>query len=127
MAITYFKRYRMEIDLRGRRFDLVRPPAGYRLLPFHADLLDAHALVKYESFCDEIDSVVFSCFTDPLACQRLMVEICGREGFLPQATWLAQYLPPRDEQASGSVGTSESTATPGERKPRLISDVFLSR
>ena len=41
MSLTYFKRYRMEIDLTGRQ--LVPPPlpAGYRLVPWDESLLEA--------------------------------------------------------------------------------------
>jgi len=91
MALTYFKRYRMEIDLTG--LDL-SPPAlgqGYRFLPWHTALLEAHAEAKYLSFRDEIDANVFPCFGDLVGCQRLMREITRKEGFLPEATWLAVY------------------------------------
>src|SRR5690606_24686445 len=44
---------------------------------------------KYQSFRDEIDSNVFPCLGDLLGCHRLMHEIRNKQGFLPQATWLA--------------------------------------
>jgi len=53
--------------------------------------LDAHAEAKYLSFRDEIDANVFPCFGDLAGCQRLMREIVHKEGFLPEATWLAVY------------------------------------
>ncbi len=91
MGVTYFKRFRMEIDLAGRDFSCPDPPAGYRLLPWHSDLLDSHAAAKYNSFRAEIDANVFPCLGDLPGCLRLMTEICQKSGFLPQATWLLIY------------------------------------
>ncbi|NLS98284.1 MAG: GNAT family N-acetyltransferase [Planctomycetaceae bacterium] len=89
MVLTYFRRYRMEIDLRER--DLVAPPVprGYLLLPWNKSLLDAHAEVKYLSFCNEIDANVFPCLGELTGCRRLMSEITRKGGFLERATWLA--------------------------------------
>ncbi len=93
MQLTYFKRYRMEINLAGREFS--RPvPEGYRLLPWDASLLDAHAEAKYGSFCGEIDANVFPCLGELAGCRRLMGEIARKPGFVPKATWLAEYTAP---------------------------------
>jgi ribosomal protein S18 acetylase RimI-like enzyme len=89
MSVNYFKRYRMELDLRGRRFLPVIVPPGYRLLAWHAGLIDDHAVAKFESFRNEIDAGVFDCLADLPGCQRLMQEISQKDGFLPEATWLA--------------------------------------
>ena len=89
MSLTYFKRYRMELDLFGRDFTLPHPPRGYYVLPWHSSLLEAHATVKHLSFRDEIDANVFPCFNDLASCGRLMAEIARKKGFLPEATWLA--------------------------------------
>jgi len=43
MNLTYFKRYRMEIDLPGREFSPSTPPEGYRFVPWEESLLDAYA------------------------------------------------------------------------------------
>jgi GNAT superfamily N-acetyltransferase len=91
MSVTYFKRFRMEIDLAGRDFPRRELPPGYRLLPWENTLLDAHAEAKYQSFRFEIDSNVFPCLGDLSGCVRLMTEICQKSGFLPQATWLLAY------------------------------------
>lgn len=91
MAITYFKRFRMEIDLTARRFDPPTLSDGYRLLPWREELLEFHADTKYRSFRDAIDSNVFSCLGDPAGCSQLMAEIRNKDGFLPGATWLAVY------------------------------------
>lgn len=88
MALTYFKRYRMEFDLvRGRPGEAALPP-GYRLVPWDAGLLKAHAEAKYLSFRHEIDANVFPCLGDMDGCLRLMTEISRKQGFLPEATWL---------------------------------------
>jgi ribosomal protein S18 acetylase RimI-like enzyme len=56
-------------------------------------LVDEHAEVKYLSFRDELDAVVFPCLGELESCQRLMQEIAERDGFVPEATWLALYAP----------------------------------
>jgi ribosomal protein S18 acetylase RimI-like enzyme len=87
MDITYFKRYRMEIDLAGR--DLAAPlPDGYRFLLWDESLLEAFAKTKYRCFCNEIDANVFPCLGEMAGCRRLMREIANKPGFLPRATWL---------------------------------------
>jgi GNAT superfamily N-acetyltransferase len=91
MGVTYFKRFRMEIDLAGRQFAKSELPSGYRLLAWEPELLDAHAEAKYQSFRFEIDANVFPCLGDLAGCQRLMTEISQKSGFLPQATWLLTY------------------------------------
>ena len=59
MSVSYFKRFRMEFDLRGRRSIPVFVPHGYRLLAWQPDLLADHAEAKYLSFRNEIDADVF--------------------------------------------------------------------
>lgn len=88
MSQTYFKRYRMEISLRRAPCRLSVPP-GYQLLPWCDHLLDAHAITKFRSFCDELDSQVFPCLGEESGCRRLMHEITAKDGFIPQSTWLA--------------------------------------
>ena len=92
MNLTYFKRYRMEINLAGR--DLaVEMPSGYRFRPWNPALLEAFAEAKYHSFRNEIDANVFPCLGELAGCRRLMDEITQKPGFLSQATWLATYAP----------------------------------
>jgi ribosomal protein S18 acetylase RimI-like enzyme len=92
MSVTYFKRYRMEIDLRGCRFEPELLSPGYRLLAWREDRLGDHAEAKYHSFRHEIDSDLFTCLGELAGCYRLMEEISQRDGFLPEATWLVGYL-----------------------------------
>jgi hypothetical protein len=87
MMTSYFKRFRMEIEL-GRIAPVPELAAGYRFVPWEESLLPAHAAVKYQCFHDEIDSVVFPSLGSEDGCLRLMTEIRKKSGFLPEATWL---------------------------------------
>lgn len=84
---TYFKRYRMELDLR-----LPRPsallPAGFDWVPWSAGMLESHAQVKFRCFADEIDAVVFPSLGHLSGCRDLMTAIATRPGFCSSATWL---------------------------------------
>lgn len=93
MALTYFKRYRMEIDLHAGLFSRGELPGGYQFVPWHPELLDLHADCKYRSFCCEIDANVFPCLGDREGCQRLMRDIAQRGNFVEGATWLVVYQP----------------------------------
>ena len=87
MAITYYKRFRMEIDLDGS----IPPPclpAPYRWVSWDESLLDHHAEVKFQSFRDEIDSQVFPCLGERHRLPPLMREIRRKPGFLAVSTWL---------------------------------------
>jgi ribosomal protein S18 acetylase RimI-like enzyme len=88
MGLTYFKRFRMEIDLRDRDFSSSRLPNGFYFVPWDSAQLEAHAEAKYLSFLGEIDSNVFPCLGEYGGCLRLMEEIVTKPGFLPEATWL---------------------------------------
>lgn len=88
MTITYFKRYKMQIDLRSVQDWKQREVDGYRFLSWDAKLLDQHAEAKYRSFCGELDSHVFPCLGKLDGCVKLMTEISCRNGFVPEATWL---------------------------------------
>ena len=96
MACTYYKRYRMEVDLDQARGQPLRMPRQYRFVPWSPRLLGAHAEAKFLSFRDEIDAVVFPCLGDFSGCHRLMREISLRTGFVPQATWLIVHEFTRD-------------------------------
>ena len=93
MGLTYFKRFRMEIDLVGCEFT-ARLPRGYRLVAWDDSLIEAHAEAKFASFRAEIDSNVFPCLGDLVGCHRLMHEISQKDGFLPAATWLLAHDEP---------------------------------
>jgi len=98
MGLTYFKRYRMEVDLLGRALSPVSLPPHYRLIAWDRSLIDAHAEAKFNSFRTEIDANVFPCLGEADGCRRLMNEIARKDGFLPGATWLLAYDSPGDQR-----------------------------
>lgn len=87
-GVSYFKRFRMEFDLRWQSVPQPRLPEGYQLVAYRDDLIPQHAQAKYESFHEEIDAAIFPCLGDRQGCERLMDEITHRPGFMPEATWL---------------------------------------
>ncbi|MBX7166888.1 MAG: GNAT family N-acetyltransferase [Pirellulales bacterium] len=105
MALKYFKRYRMEIELPGRDLTLPPLPECYRVVAWKPTLVDEHARTKYLSFRTEIDANVFPCLGEHDGCQRLMREIVRKTGFLPGATWLMAYEPdgPGDPEYCGTI------------------------
>lgn len=96
MSVTYFKRLRMEFNLRRQVVPTPVLQAGYRLLAWHPSQLEDHADVKYRSFCGTIDADVFECFSEPESCYQLMEGIVSRPGFLPEATWLVEHVDSQD-------------------------------
>jgi ribosomal protein S18 acetylase RimI-like enzyme len=100
---TYFKRFRLEVDLGRPRAAQPLPP-GYRFVPWNEALLDVHARTKFRAFRDEIDAHVFPCLGSLDGCRRLMTEIRGKTGFLPMTTWLvACGSRPADLQWCGTI------------------------
>ena len=87
MAVTYYKRFRMEVDLGGALGTPTLPP-NYGWVEWADDLIDVHAEVKYRCFRNELDSYVFPCLGELDGCRRLMREIRRKPGFLPEASWL---------------------------------------
>jgi len=88
MVITYFKRYRMEVDLHA-----VEPPelpAPFAWTAWEEELIDAHAEVKHRCFQGTIDAQVFPSLSEAAGCRRLMSEIRRKPGFLPGACWLIE-------------------------------------
>lgn len=88
MGVTYYKRFRMEIDLNRVRLAEPALPESYEWVAWEIGLLERHAMAKYESFRAEVDSNVFPCLGDPAGCRSLMSEIVQRATFVPAATWL---------------------------------------
>jgi len=86
--ISYFKRFRMELELHVPLPPVPPLPAGYFWLPWDDVLLTRHAEVKFGSFQDEIDSQVFPSLGTYGGCVGLMQAIRGKSGFIPGATWL---------------------------------------
>src|SRR5690606_4901136 len=92
--LTYFKRYRMELELDRAAVRASPLPAGYELVAWDEGLIRDHAAAKYSSFRSEMDVNVFPCLGRQDGCNQLMREISRRATFVPQATWLLRYLPP---------------------------------
>ena len=88
MGLTYYKRFRMEIDLHDRVFTAGPMPRDFHAIRWDDTLLESHAEAKYLSFREEIDSNLFPCLGDYAGCVRLMGEIRHKDGFLPGASWL---------------------------------------
>ena len=84
----YFKRFRMERDLQLPLPSVPALPAGLTWQAWRDELLETHALVKFQSFCGELDGMIFPNLGCHDGCQRLMREIAGKSGFRPEATWL---------------------------------------
>jgi hypothetical protein len=115
----YFKRYRMEADLRRPPFALIDSngdirfsilPEGFRWVPWRDSLLAAHAEVKALSFQDETDAIIFKSLASFGGCRDLMYAIRDRHGFCPQATWLISSTElPRIEAATGLAGDCVGT------------------
>ncbi len=102
---TYFKRYRMERDLRPAPPAAQLPP-GFWWLPWHDSLLEVHAEVKLLCFQHHLDSVVFPSLGHSAGCRELMHVIRNRLGFCPTATWLiVSEAGSEHSPAAGCVGT----------------------
>jgi len=86
LTISYFKRYKMEIDLPG--LPGPRWPIGFQPVGWRTDLLEMHAEVLCRCFQNEIDAAVFPSLANPDGCRNLMNEISRRRAFIPEATWL---------------------------------------
>lgn len=120
MPVVYFKRHRMQIDLRKANLDLpvfrnknAPLPEGNRAansssevtyLPWSEKLIGMHSHAKWESFRFEIDASVFPCLGDLEGCKQLMRDLAQRSNFVPQATWLAIGHPANDlEMPAGTI------------------------
>ena len=104
MSLTYFKRFRMGLDLRRRTLPPVCVPDGYRLVPWSPSQVDNHAEAKYHSFRNEVDSMLFECLGEEEGCRQLMEEISEKDGFLPEATWLMECIAvPHKPEMCGTI------------------------
>src|SRR5262245_53888000 len=113
MSVSYYKRFRMEIELRGRRLDPASLLPGYRLVAWTPERLGIHAETKYQSFRNEIDADVFNCLGDLDGCYRLMHEISLKDGLLPEATWLAAYTAGGETEYCGTIQGVRATSKYG--------------
>ena len=112
MGLTYFKRFRMEMNLARGQVTVPDLPEPYFWVPWQRCLIDLHAEVKFQSFRREIDSEVFPCLGDRYGCRQLMREITEKKGFLPETTWLIGRC--RSDQAGRAYcGTIQGLSEPG--------------
>ena len=111
LTTRYHKRFQMEVDLRRWRRTEVAVYPDYRLVSWSPSQLADHGEAKYLSFRDELDAVVFPCLGELQSCLRLMEEISDRDGFVPEATWLAQYIGagPNRIEACGTIQAIRTT------------------
>jgi ribosomal protein S18 acetylase RimI-like enzyme len=96
-AVKYYKRYRMELDLRAFH-PIIELPPGFSWLAWDRAYLASHARVKCRAFQGELDAEVFPALAHEAGCLELMTVIANQSGFCPAATWLV-YGP------FGPVGT----------------------
>ncbi|OAI47919.1 hypothetical protein AYO44_08505 [Planctomycetaceae bacterium SCGC AG-212-F19] len=87
MKTSYFKRFKMEIELAAIPPVPALPP-GFQFVPWNETLVAAHADIKYQCFHEEIDAAVFPSLGTRDGCLHLMTGIRNKTGFLPEATWL---------------------------------------
>jgi len=87
MRVSYFKRFKIEMNLADAPPPPPLPP-GYYFVAWNEGLLETHAEVKFACFADEIDATVFPNLGSREGCLRLMTEIRRKPGFIPGATWL---------------------------------------
>jgi ribosomal protein S18 acetylase RimI-like enzyme len=87
-CVSYFKRFKMELELWGEQSPPSPLPPGHTLVPWHEGRLSEHAEALFVSFHETIDAVVFPSLGDRSGCYFLMTEIARKNGFLPGATWL---------------------------------------
>jgi hypothetical protein len=85
--VTYYKRFRMEVDLQDPLPEAVLP-AGFSWVAWDPSLLRAHADVKFRSFYDQVDAIVFPSLGSRVGCYHLMREISRKPGFHGDSTWL---------------------------------------
>jgi predicted GNAT family acetyltransferase len=85
-VISYFKRYKMEVDLHN--LPPVQFPPQYRCAAWSADLLNTHAEVLYSCFQQEVDANVFASLSSHVGCLSLMTELSRKPNFMPDSTWL---------------------------------------
>ena len=102
--LVFFKRYRMQFDLRNHRFEEISIPIDFRLLEWQPSLLRSHAEVKFRSFREELDSNVFPSLGNADGCVKLMKDISRSNGFVPEATWLLVHSAP-DREVAINCGT----------------------
>jgi GNAT superfamily N-acetyltransferase len=129
-CLSYFKRFKMELELWGPAAASPPLPPGYSLVPWQTGLLPAHADVLYASFIETIDAVVFPSLGDRSGCYFLMTEISRKSGFVPGATWLlcgpdGYCGSVQGVREPGSVGAIQNLGIAAGHRNRGLGSVLL--
>ena len=114
MSVSYFKRFRMEIDLRGRRLDSA--VASARLSAGRLDTRnDSAPTRKRSTTASATRSTPTSSTASAIstAATGLMHEISLKDGFLPEATWLAAYVAGGEMEYCGTIQGIRATSKYG--------------
>jgi hypothetical protein len=101
---VFIKRYRMQIELASCMDWIAQelstdPTIDW--LAWQPKHVGMHALVKWESFRQEMDGNVFPCLANREGCKTLMRELSSKSNFVPEATWLACLI---DTHGANSLG-----------------------
>ncbi|MCH1496316.1 MAG: GNAT family N-acetyltransferase [Rubripirellula sp.] len=112
LGLTYFKRFRMELNFDQSGLQVSSIPPGFEMIPFSSELIGEHASAKHESFKNEMDVNLFPCLGRRDGCLRLMREITSRSNFVPEATWLCRYRDPVSKMPL-AVGTIQGLEIDG--------------
>ena len=119
MPVVFFKRYRMQFDLRDAQFSDSVLPEGYELLPWCPELLNAHAEAKYRSFRNELDANVFPCLgaadcasVDPLVLPRGGGVTAAPAAKSPVAPDMVRRCSPVDRTSSARQSLGRSSVPP---------------
>ena len=122
MAITYYKRFRMEIDLDGPLQTLALPPQ-FSWVSWDESLLEQHAEVKFLAFHEEIDSHVFPCLGDRhgLRVGALAdIERVAREPLIRSALGDAPFGPGAARERLGALGAQQLIAGMGATRTAAL-------
>lgn len=111
--IQYFRRFRMEFDFADHKLPEAQLPSGFEFTAWQPQDLERHAVAKFRSFRDEIDSQMFPCLSTLDGCRVLMGEIASQPTFMSAATWLVSRLPDRRGFCE-DCGTIQGLGSSGE-------------
>ncbi|WP_437226881.1 GNAT family N-acetyltransferase [Planctomicrobium sp. SH661] len=92
MLTRYLKRFHMQLDFRRISLQRAVLPEGFIWRAWSPRLLRDHAAVKCASFHREMDSHMFAALATYAGCEDLMRGIAKHSGFLPEATWLIEFV-----------------------------------
>lgn len=106
-TISYYRRFRMELNFAETSLAPVVLPAGFEFHRWDPRDLYRHAVAKFRAFRGEVDTNMFACLQTLEGCEKLMLEITTQSAFIPEATWLLSRTPDRRGFAE-DVGTVQA-------------------